>query len=81
LVNQDPAHHLGRQREEVRAILPISLTLVDQSQVRFVDQGRRLERVPWPLAPEAGCRPAAELLIDDRDQLVPSGEIAPAPRV
>ena len=81
MVDQDATHHFRRQREEVRAILPIGVTLVDESQVRFVDQSRRLQEVPRPLPPKAGRRPTAEFLMNHTNQFVPRSEIAPTPRV
>jgi hypothetical protein len=81
MVHQDSAHHLGRQGEEVRSILPIGVTLVDESEVRLVDQGGRLQNVPGPFVSKSGRRPAAQLLVDDGDELVPRGEIASCPRM
>ena len=81
MIHQDAAHHLGRQREEVRSILPIGVSLADESKIRLVDQASGLKDVPGPFVPKSGRRPAAQLLVDDRDEFVPSGEIASAPRV
>jgi hypothetical protein len=81
MVHQDPPHHLGRQREEVRSILPIGVALADESKERLVDQGGGLKDVPRTLAPKSGRRPAAQLLVDDRDELAARGEIASAPCV
>ena len=81
MVHQDPAHHLGRHREEVRSILPIRASLVDESKIGLVDQGGRLQNVsPW-LAPKPGRRPASQFLVDDHHELIPRGEIASAPCV
>ena len=81
VIYQDPAHHLGRQGEEMRSILPIGVPLVDESEVRLVDQRRRLQQVPRLFVPESGRRPAAQLLVDDGDERVTRGEIPSAPRV
>ena len=51
VVHEDPAHDLRRDTEEVRAILPIDLALVNEPHVRLMDQGRRLQRVVRALAP------------------------------
>jgi hypothetical protein len=45
VVDQDPAHHRRGDGEEVLAVLPSDLILVDQPQVSLVHQGRGLERV------------------------------------
>jgi hypothetical protein len=54
----------------VRAILPVDLALIDQLQVRHVDEGRCLQRVLAPLAREVARRDDAQLVLDDRDQPV-----------
>ena len=41
MIDKDTAHHLRRDSEKVRTALPIHI-LIDQSQIRFVDQGRAL---------------------------------------
>ena len=47
VLDQDPPHGLGRGGEEVAAALPaLDPFRVDQSQVRLVNQGRRLESLP-----------------------------------
>jgi hypothetical protein len=63
------------------AILPIDVSLADESKVRLVYQGGRLQDVPLPLAPKSGRRPAAKLLLHHRNELVARGQIASAPRV
>ena len=55
--------------------------LIHQSQVRFVDESRRLQEVPGPLPPKAGRRPAAEFLMNQTNQFVPRNQIAPTPRL
>ena len=51
VVDEDAAHDLCRDTEEVRAILPIDLALVNEPHVRLMDQGRRLQGVVRALAP------------------------------
>jgi hypothetical protein len=46
-----------------------------------MDEGGGLKDVPGPFVPKPGGRPAAQLLVDDRDELVSRGEVAVAPRV
>jgi|SRR6188474_1301347 hypothetical protein len=43
--DQNSAHHPRRQGEEVRSILPVDLSHLDQPEIRFVNQRRRLQRV------------------------------------
>ena len=65
----------------MRPILPIGVALVDESQVCLVDQGGGLKDVPRWFVSKPGRRPPAQLLIDNRDQLVSRAEIAATPRV
>jgi hypothetical protein len=41
MIDQEPPHGVRGNREEVRPILPFDLTLVNELQVRLVDQRRR----------------------------------------
>ena len=50
VVHENPPHHDGRQADELCAILPVHLPLVDQPEVRLVDECGGLERVVAPLA-------------------------------
>jgi hypothetical protein len=45
VIHQDTAHHLRRQAEEVSAVLPRHGILTNQPQIRFVHEGRRLQRM------------------------------------
>ena len=45
VVDQNPPHHAGGDAEEVRAIAPLDLPLIDEAHVRFVDERRRLQRM------------------------------------
>ena len=63
----------------MRAILPIGVMLIDESQVRFVDQSRRLQEVPRPLPPKVGRRSSAEFLMNHTNQFIPRSQIAPTP--
>ena len=51
------------------AILPSHPLAVDQAQVGFMDQSRRLKTVTGPLAVHVMMREAAEFCVDDRDQI------------
>src|SRR5205823_285262 len=46
--NQDAAHGLSRGGKEVPSISPaLLITRTDHPEIRFMDQGRGLERLPW----------------------------------
>jgi hypothetical protein len=68
--DQDPSHRLGGGREEVPPAIPVLfLLLADQPQVRLVDQGRGLERLPRRFPAKPLCRQFAQLLVDQRQEL------------
>jgi hypothetical protein len=54
----------------VRAVLPLNAALVDESEVGFVDEGRRLERVVDTLGSKVAIRHPLELSVDGVDELV-----------
>jgi hypothetical protein len=62
-------------------IPPIDLPLIDESQVGFVDERRRLKRVPGPLATQLSPGDAAQLGIYEWQQLVEGTVIPPTPLV
>ena len=69
VLHEDTAHGLRRDGKEVGAILPLHARVVDQAQVRFVDEGRGLEAVPGALAPHVAAGEAVELGVHDGGQL------------
>ena len=79
MVYQDAAHHLGRHGEEVASTPPVGLSLVDESHVRLVHEGGRLQDVAWPLAAKSSRGPSAKLLIDHLDESVTRGDVAATP--
>jgi len=79
MVHEDTAHHLRRHREEVRAVLPVGLSLADKSNVRLVYEGGRLQDVPWSLLAKPGRRPAAKLLMDHLNKLITRDDVAATP--
>ena len=66
VIDQDAPHDLRRHAKEVRPVLPIGLSLIDEPQVDLVHERRRLECVVGPLHPELPVGHATELRIDPR---------------
>ena len=58
MLHQNAPHQLGRNREEMRAILPLHPLIIHQAHVGFIDQGRRLEAVAGPLTFHIAARQA-----------------------
>ncbi len=67
-VNQNTAHELGRKGEEMGTVLPPHLTRVDEPQIGFVDQCRRLQCMAGPLAGHVVAREAVEVVVNQRCQ-------------
>jgi hypothetical protein len=79
-VDEDAAHALRAEREEVRAVLPGDLPDLHEPQVRLVDEGGGLECVPGRLTPHPGVGERAELAVDERHQPLERDVVAVAPR-
>src|SRR5262249_24581897 len=79
VVDEDAAHRLRRDAQEVRAPLEAPLgVLVDEPEVGLVDQRRRLERVVGRLPAHHPRGDPVELVVDDREQLVAGSRVARA---
>ena len=71
VLDQDAAHGLGRSGEEVAAPVPVLPAPVpDQAHIRFVDQCRGLQCLPWLFAGELLGRQPAQLVVEQGKQLV-----------
>jgi hypothetical protein len=70
VIEQHLPHSVGGDAEEVRTVLPVDPVLADQPHVSFVNQRSRLERVARPLALHVRSGHAAQLPVDQRDQLI-----------
>jgi hypothetical protein len=66
VLDQDATHGLGSRSEEMSAILPSGVPLPYEPQIRLVDQGGRLERLPGPLLRHPQSDQLAQLLVDQR---------------
>jgi hypothetical protein len=67
--------------EEVAAVLPVDLALIEQLDVRLVDDGCGLQPTMPPFACELPRREQAELIVDERNQPVERLAAAVTPRV
>ena len=68
-IDEDAAHDLRRQREEVDPIAPLDIVGVDQPKVDLVDERGALERHARALVPHMTSRLRQELLVDERREL------------
>ena len=76
-LHQDPPHGFGRGREEMPPALPVGILRADQSNVGFVDQRRRLERMSGRFLRELLGGQEAQLLVEHRQKLIGGLQIAP----
>jgi hypothetical protein len=51
MIDENPAHRLSRNAEEVCTVLPLHRSLVDDLEIRLVHKRCRSQRVIPPLAP------------------------------
>ena len=79
VVHEDAPHHASGHRQEMRAVVPRHVFRVDQPQIRFVDERRRLEAVPGTLSRHAAPRDLVELPVDERNQSLEGGLVALSP--
>jgi hypothetical protein len=79
MVDENAAHQLRRDAEEMRAVAPLDAPLVDQSKVRLVHERRGLQRVSRTFTPHRAARLTMQLRIDDAKQPIRNRLIAPAP--
>ena len=68
--DEDAAHGFGGRGEEMSAVLKARRVVAGQAQPGFVDQRSGLQRVTGGFIGHAGSRQFAQLVIDQRQQLV-----------
>ena len=79
MLHQNAPHHLGRNREEMRAILPLHALVIHQAHVGFIDQRGGLQAVPRALALHVAARQTAQFVINDGSQLFERALVSAAP--
>jgi len=72
--DQDPAHRLGGGGEEMSSVGEVRIP--DQPQIRVVDQGGGVERLPRLLAGQLRRGQPAQLVVDQRQQLLRGVRVA-----
>jgi hypothetical protein len=76
VVDEDAAHHLRGDAEEVCAVLPLHLRLVDEPHVGFVDERRGLQGVADALLAQVARRQPPQLAVDDGQQVIQNAAVA-----
>jgi hypothetical protein len=80
VIDKDAAHHPGSNAEEVGAIAPMNLALVNQPNVGFMDERRRLERVAGRFVTHVAGRQTTQVFVQKRHEPVAGITTALAPR-
>lgn len=80
-VHENTAHDLSRHREKLRPATPRCLPLIDQPEIRLVDQSCRLQQVPLALAAHVCHRAPAQLFVHEHHHLLARIEVAFVPWV
>ena len=80
VIDQDMAHRLRRDTEEMGAVLPFDLALVDEPEVCLADERRRLQWVAGRFAPHVAASHLPQAFIDHRHQVIERVAPAIAPR-
>ncbi len=78
-IHEDPAHDLGGDREEVRAILPANTLRFNEAQEGLIDERGGLKCVMAALAHEIVLCAPVQLGVDQGNQTVERRSIAPPP--
>src|SRR5579875_1747369 len=69
-IHQNPAHETGGDGEKVNTVLPIHLPCIDQAQEGFMDQFRRLKRMPSALGGNVALGDSMHLVVNKRQEFV-----------
>jgi hypothetical protein len=79
VIDKDAAHQVRGDRKEVGAVLPLNPPLIDELQIRLVNQGGRRQRVIGPFALEIAARQPAQFRVNGVNETAPRSLVAFAP--
>ena len=79
MIHQDAPHDHSGNSHELRPVPPVDAPLVDEPEIRFVDERGRLERMVSALRSHVPGREAAQLRIDQRQHFAMGCLVAVAP--
>src|SRR6476660_7388410 len=79
MVHENVPHDASGNRQEMRPVLPRNILGIDQAQIGFIDERRRLKAVPGTLSCHAPSRDLVELPLYERNQLVEGGRVPLTP--
>jgi hypothetical protein len=79
VIDQNPAHHLGADREEVNPVLPPNLLDFNKPKLGLMHQRRCLNGLAATLAAQTGARDPAQLGIQRFNNPIVCVVVAAAP--
>jgi hypothetical protein len=80
VIDQDTAHDVRRDREEMSAALPAHAALIDELEIRLVDERRRGKRMVAALTPQVAPGQATQFAVNGVHQRGSDRLLAVAPR-
>ena len=79
VIDEYAPHQLGGNAEEMGAILPSGVSLIDELQIRLVDERGWLQRVTGTFAAQIVTRETAQFVVNQRHQFLERRLVAVAP--
>src|SRR5580704_9132762 len=79
MIHQNVPHQLRGNAKKVSTVLPVRRLLMEEAQICLVNQGSTLKGVIGAFLPEVAAGDAAQLSINQGDQLFPSVWVAAPP--
>ena len=70
MIHENTPDHLRRNAEEMSAILPPNVSLIDHPQIGFMHQCGALQRVIRPLLAEIAASQSTQLAVDEWRKLL-----------
>jgi hypothetical protein len=79
VVNQNPTHQRRRQSEELSPVFPTDVLLIDESQVRLMNEHGRFQREKMRLPSQQVFGQTTQFAVDHRHESIKRSLIALAP--
>jgi hypothetical protein len=79
MIDEDAAHQVGREGQEVGAARPFEACLTGEAQIGFMDDGGRLKRVVVSFAAELPGGDASKLSVNQGEDLLRRRPVSCAP--
>src|SRR5438552_2285928 len=76
VIDQNAPHGLCRNRDEMRAALPIDVSAFGKAQIRLVDESGGLKGMAWPFPFHVRLREPVQLIVHQRKEPFASSGIS-----